>query len=87
ALADTPPAAALTAYFYQTLAALLSAALKLLRLGQVGAQSLLTECLAEAGAAVAEASTVPEPDAGWFNPLLEIASARHETAYTRIFIS
>jgi urease accessory protein len=87
ALNKTPIEAALAGYYYQALAALLSAAMKLLRLGQMGAQALLTEWLRETKAAIADALTVDENDAGWFQLVLEIASARHETAYTRIFIS
>jgi len=64
-----------------------SAAMKMIRLGQTGAQELLTEWLRQTAAVVAHASTVEEADAGWFQLTLEIASARHETAYTRIFIS
>jgi urease accessory protein len=87
ALNKTPLEAALAAHYYQALAALVSAAMKLVRLGQTDAQALLTECLRETTATVAEALTVDEKDAGWFQLTLDIASARHETAYTRIFIS
>ncbi len=87
ALNKTPIEAALTACYYQTLAALVSAAMKLIRLGQSGAQALLSECLGETAAVVGRALAVRQTDAGWFQPTLDIASARHETAYTRVFIS
>jgi urease accessory protein len=87
ALSQTPLPAVLMSYYYQALAALLSAAMKLMRLGQIAGQRLLTECLALAGIVASRALVVPEADAGWFSPLLEIGSAQHETAYTRIFIS
>ncbi|MSU62084.1 MAG: urease accessory protein UreF [Pedosphaera sp.] len=87
AIAQMPLEASLAAYFYQNLAALVSAAMKLIRMGQIAGQTILTECLAQTGVVVELALTVNEADIGWFQPGLDIASARHETAYTRIFIS
>jgi urease accessory protein len=84
---EAPLSAALLSYYYQSLAALVSAAMKLMRLGQNACQRLLTECLALSGNISMRAIAVPESEAGWFSPLLDIASAQHETAYTRIFIS
>jgi len=86
-LAEMPLEAALIGYFYQNLAALVSAAMKLIRIGQIAGQTLLTECLAPAGEVVARSRQIEEPSIGWFQPALDIASALHETAYTRIFIS
>lgn len=82
-----PVDAVLAGVAYASLAALLAAAMKLLRLGQNGAQSLLTEALAEAPALIAAAQAVPVDEIGWFNPWLDIAAARHETADARMFIS
>lgn len=82
-----PRAAVLAGVYYATLASLLSAAMKLLRLGQNATQSLLTELLAEAPAVIAAAETVARADIGWFNPWLDIGAARHETADARMFIS
>ena len=87
AIGETPLEAALVGYYYQSLAALVSAAMKLIRMGQLAGQSLLTECLAQAGEVVARSQLIDEADIGWFQPTLDIASARHETAYSRIFIS
>jgi urease accessory protein len=87
AIVQTPVLAVLISYYYQSLAALVSAAMKLIRLGQIAAQRVLAECLAAAQDIVARALAVEEKDAGWFSPLLDIASAQHEKAYTRIFIS
>lgn len=87
AIAQIPLEAALAAYFYQNLAVLVSAAMKLIRMGQIAGQTMLTECLAQTGAVVERALAVNENDIGWFQPALDIASARHETAYTRVFIS
>lgn len=77
----------LAGVYYSAAASLLSAAMKLLRLGQNASQSLLTEALAAAPEIIAAAEAVPFDEIGWFNPWLDIAAARHETADTRMFIS
>lgn len=82
-----PVEAAMTAYFYGSLAGYCSAALKLIRIGQEGCQGVLSECLALAGPTVAHALTVDREEAGWCDPALEIAAARHERAFARLFIS
>lgn len=82
-----PLAAVLAGVTYSSLGALLAAAMKLLRLGQNGAQSLLSEALAHAPALLAAAERIPLEEIGWFNPWLDIAAARHETAEARMFIS
>ncbi len=82
-----PLPAVLAGVYYATVASLLSAAMKLLRLGQNASQSLLTETLADAPEIIAAAEQVPMEDIGWFNPWLDIAAARHETADSRMFIS
>ena len=82
-----PQAAVLSGVFYASVAAQLSAAMKMLRLGQNAVQSLLTEALAAAPAIIAAAEQVPFAEIGWFNPWLDIAAARHEMADARMFIS
>jgi urease accessory protein len=82
-----PLVAVLSGIAYATLAATLSAAMKLLRLGQNASQTLLTEALGEAPKIVAAAERVPFEEIGWFNPWIDIAAARHETADARMFIS
>ena len=82
-----PQVAVLSGVYYASVASLLSAAMKVLRLGQNASQSLLTETLAAAPAIIAAASEVPVDQMGWFNPWLDIAAARHETADSRMFIS
>jgi len=82
-----PQVAVLAGVYYAAVASLLSAAMKILRLGQNASQSLLTELLAAAPAAMAAAEQVPFDEIGWFNPWLDIAAARHETADSRMFIS
>jgi urease accessory protein len=82
-----PRDAVLAGITYSTLSATLAAAMKLLRLGQNAGQSLLTEMLGHAPELIATATTIPLAEIGWFNPWLDIASARHETADARMFIS
>jgi urease accessory protein len=86
-IAGVPLKAALAAYFYQSLAACAGAALKLIRIGQDGVQRALRVAVAEATGVVERSLLVPRANAGWFNPLLEIASMRHERAVERLFIS
>jgi len=85
--AGLPLEAALMTYFYQVISSYCVAALKLIRIGQEGCQRVLGACLGRAPQAVGESLGVSRPEAGCFNPLLEIASMRHETAYERLFIS
>ena len=87
ACAGVPLEAALAAYFYQAVAAVCGAALKLVRIGQEGMQRSLRAANLEVSVAVTHSLTVLREDAGWFDPLLEIASMRHEYAAERLFIS
>lgn len=82
-----PLPAALAAVAYAAIAGVISAAMKLLRLGQNGAQGLLTEALALCPPLVESALEVPLAEIGWFNPWLDVAASRHEHADARLFIS
>jgi len=82
-----PLVAVLAGICYASIGAQLAAAMKILRIGQNGCQALLTEALAQAPAIIAEAEQVRFDEIGWFNPWLDIAAARHETADGRLFIS
>jgi urease accessory protein len=82
-----PLEAVLAGMCYASLASLLAAAMKLLRIGQNAAQSLLTEALAATSPLIAVAQSTPFEEIGWFNPWLDIAAARHESADSRMFIS
>jgi urease accessory protein len=86
-LLGAPLGAVLAGVTYAHLASLLSAAMKLLRIGQNGAQSLLTEALTAAPHLIRAATATAREDIGWFNPWLDIAAARHESAHARLFIS
>ena len=85
--AGVPLLAALTTYLYQALAAICAAAMKLIRIGQDGCQRVLRAACAEAESVVRGSLAIARADAGWFNPLLEIAAMRHERADERLFIS
>jgi urease accessory protein len=87
ALENVPLEAALGAYFYQALAAVCAAALKLIRIGQDGCQRALRRATQLAAPTLSRALQVERSEAGWFNPLLEIASLRHARADERLFIS
>jgi urease accessory protein len=82
-----PLTAVLAGAYYAAIASLLAAAMKLLRLGQNGCQTLLTQALLQAPTDIAVASATPYEEIGWFNPWLDIAAARHEFADGRLFIS
>ena len=82
-----PLSAALGAWFYQSVAGACSASLKLIRIGQDGCQRVLRGALAHAEATIAASLEVAHEDAGTFDPLLEIASMRHEFSDERLFIS
>ena len=78
---------ALIAYFYQTIGGVCSAALKIIRIGQDACQRVLRHALASAEETIRASLAVERDDAGWFDPLLEIAAMRHEFANERLFIS
>ena len=63
------------------------AGLKLLHLGPFAIQGILGRCGSDLEAAVARALLIGEEDIGSFAPLWDIASARHERAPARLFIS
>jgi urease accessory protein len=87
ALAGVPLQAALAGFFYQSLAGICSAALKLIRIGQDGVQRVLRGALQETAQVVAASMEIARADAGWFSPVLDIAGMRHERAEERLFIS
>jgi urease accessory protein len=78
---------ALMSYAYQSIAGILAASTKLIRIGPAEAQRILSRQTDALNCAIVTSATVMEDDIGWFTPLLDIAGARHETAYTRLFIS
>ena len=82
-----PVDAALTAYVWSWLENQVLAAVKLVPLGQVAGQRLLASLGANIPAAVMTAATIGDDDLSTFAPGVALASARHETQYTRLFRS
>ncbi len=82
-----PLDAALTAYVWSWLENQVLAAVKLVPLGQVAGQRLLTALGARIPQVVATAMTLADDELSTFAPGLALASARHETQYTRLFRS
>jgi urease accessory protein len=82
-----PLSAALAAYVYQAVSGACSASLKLIRIGQEGCQRVLRRALEAAPDIIARSKSVERDQAGFFDPLLEIAAMRHEFANERLFIS
>lgn len=89
AVLGVPLRVALAAHFYGATAGLCAAAPKLLRIGPDACQRVLRALNRDesAGASVRHSLAVAREDAGWFDPLLEIASMAHERAEERLFIS
>lgn len=86
-LLNVPQEASLMTYGYQSLANFVSASIKLLRISPESAQQALATGLEELPAWVAASKTVEREAAGFFAPAFDIASARHATAFSRLFIS
>jgi urease accessory protein len=63
------------------------AAMKLVPLGQVAGQRMLTALGARIPAVVARATTIADDDVTTFAPGFALACTRHETQYTRLFRS
>ena len=82
-----PLSAALAAWFYQSITGVCGAALKLIRIGQEGCQRVIRHSLSRASVSIAASQAVAREEAGSFDPMLEIASMRHEFSDERLFIS
>jgi urease accessory protein len=79
--------AALTGYVWSWLENQVLAAIKLVPLGQVAGQRLLLALGDRIPSVVATAMTIADADLSTFAPGLCLASARHETQYSRLFRS
>ena len=82
-----PPEAALTGYVASWLENQVLAAIKALPLGQVAGQRLLHALGARVPQMVARAKMLADDDIASFAPGLALASAFHETQYSRLFRS
>jgi urease accessory protein len=81
------PPTAVAAYLQQSMTALVSACQRLLPLGQTQAHQILWN-LKPAIVRAAEYAVAASPaNVNCFTPLVELASARHATMYTRLFMS
>ncbi|EED32937.1 urease accessory protein UreF [gamma proteobacterium NOR5-3] len=79
--------AALQGYAYSWLENQVTAATKLVPLGQTAAQKMLFQLLAQIPEACAHAMTVEDSQVGLSLPGLAMASSRHERQHTRLFRS
>lgn len=86
-LHGAPCDAVLGAIVYSAVTGVIAAAVKLLRLGQNAAHTLLAEALAETPALLVAAARIDPAAAGSFNPWWDVAASRHEHADFRLFIS
>jgi urease accessory protein len=77
---------ALEAFFYTRLAASVSAAMRLMPLGQHEAQKILGGILRVVPACAARVAADPDPPR-CFTPLMDIASMRHQYVHSRLFRS
>ena len=85
--AGADPEAAAAAYLYSTAALLVGAGLRLIALGQLDGQRVLT-AMRPRIARLAGAAAAASPDDMWsFNPGIELAGIRHATLDTRLFRS
>jgi len=81
------PELAACAYLQQAITALVSCCQRLLPLGQTGAQQILWNLKPAIIEAARRGRLTVAEIAECFTPLLDVASARHATLHTRLFIS
>jgi urease accessory protein len=81
------PEPASAAYLQQSITTLVSCCQRLLPLGQTRAHQILWNLKPAIVSAARHAAGVPPERMGCFTPVLDIASARHPTLSTRLFIS
>jgi urease accessory protein len=84
---DLPLSAAVHGFAFAWAEAQTSAAVRLVPLGQSAGQRILVAAAAAIPVAVARALALPDDEVGAAAPRLAIASARHETQYSRLFRS
>lgn len=84
---NIPLAAVLSGYLWSWLENQVMAAMKTIPLGQVAGQQIMAALADSLPALVEQAMNLPDGDMSTFSPALAIASARHETQYSRLFRS
>jgi len=77
----------LTAYAHAYAANLVSAAVRLIPLGQTDGQRITAELMPVCLAAVERAAATPVDDVSSSTPMVDVASMKHEVQYTRLFRS
>ena len=84
-----PLISSMIAWIYQAVSNFCSASVKLLRLGELACQKIIHRCIGRerVQGLLSKSLDVQRGNAGFFNPILDIASARHELAFSRLFIS
>jgi len=82
-----PAAAAMTALAHQTVMMVAQAALKLVRVGQTGVQTLVAELALRSPELVHQAMQLDLAEIGTCLPRYDIGTAWHETAHARMFLS
>ena len=84
-----PLISSMIAWIYQAVSNFCSASIKLLRMGELACQKIIHRCIDRERVQnlLSKSLDVQRGSAGFFNPLLDIASARHELAFSRLFIS
>ena len=87
ARANASAAQALHASLFGWAENMVQAALKAVPLGQLAGQRILQALVEKMPALIAHALTMTDDDMQSFSPMLGIASARHETQYSRLFRS
>lgn len=73
--------------FYATCESQVSAAVRLVPLGQTAGQRILSSALALIPSCVDRALAIEDEDVGGYAPMLALCSAWHETQYSRLFRS
>ena len=87
ARADASAAQALHASLFGWAENMVQAALKAVPLGQLAGQRILQALVEKMPALIEQALTMTDDDMQSFSPMLGIASAQHETQYSRLFRS
>ncbi len=84
---DIGPCDAATGYLWSWCENQVLAAIKLVPLGQNAGQRLLAQLIEHIPEIVEQAATIDDEDIGIASPMQGIASARHESQYSRLFRS
>jgi len=82
-----PVNAAMHAYAFGSLSGLLSASMKIMRLGQTAVQEMLHRLTARLPLLIERSMEIDFDSLGFFTPVADIASARHKRAASRLFLS